>query len=361
MAWMIYGANGYTGRLCAERAVAVGEHPILAGRRVSAVAPIADGLGLPHRAFGLDDADDLVRALEGVDTVLHCAGPYEDTARPMAEACLRAGVNYLDITGEIAVFEHLLGRSPEFRRVGICAIPGVGFDVVPTDAVAARLVEALPSARRLELAFATLGGGTSAGTLKTTVRSLPRGGAARIGGRIVSVPTAWRVRTAPLGGKDRTVVSIPWGDVSTAYHSTGIPDITVYMGFPDKAVAWLGRLDPVRGWLGARPLQAAIAAYIDRAVDGPSAEAREAAASFVWGRVEDDEGRWAELTLSAPEGYGFTAHSAVEAARRVEAGEVAPGAWTPSRAFGSDFVSTVDGVAIDAVRTGSGTARGAIA
>src|SRR5690606_5088937 len=98
---------------------------------------------------------------QGVDLVLHCAGPFGETSRPMLKACLRAGAHYLDITGEIAVFEAVMARDPEIRRAGVAAIPGVGFDVVPTDGLAALLGQALPGATHLELAFAGLGGGVS--------------------------------------------------------------------------------------------------------------------------------------------------------------------------------------------------------
>jgi saccharopine dehydrogenase (NAD+, L-lysine-forming) len=351
--FLIYGANGYTGRLVAEHAVERGLKPILAGRRASELAPLAERLGLEHRLFALDDIDAVARGLDGVALVLHCAGPFSKTSAPMLEACLRAGVHYLDITGEIAVFEAVHRRSPELARRGVTAIPGVGFDVVPTDGMAGMLAEALPTARRLELAFAGLGGGLSRGTARTAVEGLGKGGAARIGGRIVSVPNAWRTRTVELGGKPRTVVSIPWGDVSTAWYTTGIPDITTYTLFPSSAIRMMRLTRPLTRLLDTAPVQRLLTAWVDRNIHGPTEDQRQTGRSFVWGRVEDDDGRYAEGHLSTPEGYRLTALSSVAAAERVLAGGVPPGALTPTKAFGTGFVRGLDGVVVDPIRTGS--------
>lgn len=150
MTWMVYGANGYTGRLIAELAVQRGERPILAGRSHEKVEPIAAALGLEHRAFDLSQA----RAhLEDVDAVVHCAGPFAHTSTAMVDACLRTRTHYLDITGEIDVFESIGLRDIDARKAGIVLLPGAGFDVVPTDCLAAILKNALPSATHLDLAF----------------------------------------------------------------------------------------------------------------------------------------------------------------------------------------------------------------
>lgn len=353
--WMIYGANGYTGRLCAEHAVELGESPILAGRSVSAVAPLAMTLGLEHRVVGLGEPDALAEALAGVDLVLHCAGPFSETSRPMLKACMRAGAHYLDITGEIAVFEGLFARAPELLRAGVCGISGVGFDVVPTDGLAALLGDALPDATHLELAFVGLGGGVSQGTAKTAVRGLGIGSAARIGGRIKKVPAAWKTKEVPLGGKPRHVVSIPWGDVSTAYHTTGIPNIVTYMALPKNVVPWMRMLDRTGSLMSAAPIQAALEKLVEARISGPSAEERASGASFIWGRAEAADGRWVEGSVTTPEGYRFTALSAVAAVQKVRTGAVPPGPWTPSRALGVDFLASIPGVTVDPLRHGDAT------
>jgi short subunit dehydrogenase-like uncharacterized protein len=234
---VVYGATGYTGRLIVEEALARGIRPVLAGRSAEALRAQAEPLGLAWRAAALDDAAALDRALDGAAVVLHCAGPFVHTWRAVADACLRAGargrpVHYLDITGEIAVFEALAARGPAAAAAGVMLLPGVGFDVVPSDCLAAHLARRVPGAERLALAFRTLGR-PSRGTLATMVENLGSPGAVRRGGRIVSVPPAWRTRTVDFGdGRPVAATTIPWGDVSTAWHSTGIADVEVYMAMP---------------------------------------------------------------------------------------------------------------------------------
>jgi short subunit dehydrogenase-like uncharacterized protein len=148
--FLIYGANGFTGSLIAHEAVARGQRPVLAGRNAAAVAALARDVGLEYRAFALDDPGKVVEGIRGMQAVLHCAGPFAHTYRPMAEACLQAGVHYLDVTGEVAVFEGLAARAAADKAAGVMLLPGVGFDVVPSDCLAA-LKRRLPSATHLAL------------------------------------------------------------------------------------------------------------------------------------------------------------------------------------------------------------------
>jgi short subunit dehydrogenase-like uncharacterized protein len=347
---MIYGATGYTGELAAREAVARGLRPVLAGRNGETVGALARELGLEHRAFPLDDAGKLSRGIEGMAAVLHCAGPFVRTSRPMVMACLAGRVHYLDITGEIAVFEKVLARGKEAREAGVALLPGVGFDVVPSDCLAARLAAALPDATELILAFASDRGTVSRGTLKTMIESLPHAGAVRRGGKIVPVPVAWDAREIEFGrlGK-RWAMTIPWGDVSTAWHSTGIPDIRVYTGTPPSQIRRMRRLRPLLPLAGWGPLKRFLQRQVDRREPGPSKEVRETARVYLWGEVKNAAGARVTATLETPEAYQLTAVSAVECARRAAAGEVPAGAWTPSKAFGAGFVGGLPGVVEGAV------------
>ncbi|MBW8878017.1 MAG: saccharopine dehydrogenase NADP-binding domain-containing protein [Acidobacteria bacterium] len=352
MAWMIYGANGYTGELAAREAVRKGQSPILAGRNAEAVGRLARELGLPSRVFSLDDRQGTAAELQGVEAVLHCAGPFVHTSGPMVDACLATGANYLDITGEIAVFESVLDRGEEARRAGVALIPGVGFDVVPSDCLAARLAAALPDATELALAFDTAGGTVSRGTLKTMIESLPAAGAIRRNGEIVPVPVAFDVREIDFGpgaGK-RWTMTIPWGDVSTAYHSTGIPNIRVYSGTPPSQIRRMKRLAPFLPLAGWGPAKRFAQRWVERRVTGPTAEMRETARIHLWGEVRNADGRTVTATLEAPEGYRFTSVSAVAGVERVLQG-VPPGAWTPSCAFGADFLAGLPGVVVGELQT----------
>ena len=166
--WMIYGANGYTGRLCAIEAVRRGLRPVLGGRNADALAMLGKQLRLETRVFSLDDPRVVADNLGGIAVMLHCAGPFSATSVPMLSACEHAHCHYLDITGEIDVFEYVHHRDAHWKRANIAAIPGVGFDVVPSDCLAAMLKRELPDATHLRLAFRSKGK-MSPGTAKTVV------------------------------------------------------------------------------------------------------------------------------------------------------------------------------------------------
>lgn len=352
MSWMIYGANGYTGELAAREAVRKGLAPILAGRNAEAVGRLARELSLQSRAFPLDNPQATAAELYGVKAVLHCAGPFVHTSAPMVAACLATGAHYLDITGEIPVFETILAQGDTARKAGVALIPGVGFDVVPSDCLAARLARALPSATELVLAFYPERGSLSRGTLKTMLESLPHAGAIRRDGRIVPVPIAWDARKIDFGGRagELWAMTIPWGDVATAYHSTGIPNIRVYSATPPRVIRRLkrfGSLLPLAGW---GPIKRLAQGWVERKVTGPSEELRETARVFLWGEARDTAGHMVTATLETPEPYRLTAVAAVESVDRVLQGKVPPGAWTPSKAFGADFVTELPGVIAGEVR-----------
>lgn len=336
MTWLLYGATGYTGRLIARRAAAHGERPVLAGRSTTKLVPLAAELGLEYRVFGLDDPVRLRHGLEGVEAVAHCAGPFSATALPMAEACLDSGTHYLDITGEIEVFERLYELDDRARSAGLVLLPGAGFDVVPTDCLAATLAAALPTATHLDLAILA-GGGASPGTARTALEGLTLGGAARVNGEIRALPVGRHRLRVPFPSGERTAVSIPWGDVSTAFRSTGIPNITTYAAMPAAAVT-ASRL------LASRPARAVARAAVGALVRGPGESTRSGTRSEVWGRVQDREGRTVEGTLITPNGYDVTVESVLRIVPRLTT--LPPGVQTPSTALGADFVTGLDGVTL---------------
>lgn len=309
------------------------------------MAALAGALGFEARAFPLDEPAALRAGLEDVSVVLHCAGPFVHTSRPMVDACLAAGAHYLDITGEIDVYEAAYARDAEAAAAGVGLVPGVGFDVVPSDALAARLAAALPGARSLDLAFTTDRGHASRGTLVTMIERMPASGAVRREGDLVAVPLAWRSEELdfPHLGR-RTVMTIPWGDLASAWRTTGIPNLTTSVGTPPRTVRRLRRLRPLLPLVGLRPVKRLLQAIVRRRVVGPDEATRRSARAYLCGRVRDDSGRTVTGSLSVPEGYAFTATAAVEAARRTLAGELRPGATTPTLAFGVEWVDGLAGV-----------------
>jgi len=337
---LLYGAGGYTGRLIAEVLRREGLRAVLGGRRPETVDPVAKALGWETLCFPLSNPDLVTRMLEPFGALLLAAGPFSRTSALALEACLRAGTAYLDITGEIEVFEACFARARDAEKAGIPVLPGTGFDVVPSDCLAASLAAALPGATHLELAFR--GFKTSAGTMKTMIESVPKGGAARVDGKIVRVPPAWKTKTIPFPDKPRLAMTIPWGDVSTAFRSTGIPNIEVYMAVSPSAISAAKRSAFLAPVLGLGFVQEFLKARVDRNVKGPTEEDRTRERSVLWGRVSKGE-RQVTGTLETPEGYALTAETAVAIAKRVLSGEVTPGAWTPAQAFGPRFIETIPG------------------
>ena len=333
MRWLLYGANGYTGELIAREAVARGERPILAGRSREKIEPLARKLGCEWRAFDVEHAD-----LSGVDLVLHCAGPFMHTSRPMVAACLAQGAHYLDITGEIAVFESIFRRDADAKAKNVALIPGVGFDVVPTDCLAAKLHAKLPDANDLILAFFSKSG-LSRGTLKTMIEGAGWGGAIRRDGKIVRVPQLYDVREIAFPSGPRMAMTIPWGDVSTAFRSTGIPNIRVYNAQSPRALAKLKRTKKFLPLLRFKPFRAIALKFADKQ-QGTNAEVRATAKTELWGCVSNASGEHVSMTMTVAEGYAFTIVSALAAVKEMER-STRRGALTPSMAFGADFVDRV--------------------
>ena len=345
--FMIYGASGFTGSLIAHEAVRRGMRPILAARNPDKLAALALGvaeLGLEQRVFPLDSAAAISAGIRGVHTLLHCAGPFSETSRPMADACLQNGTHYLDITGEARVFEALAARDAEAKAAGVVLLPGVGFDVVPTDCLAAHLKRRLPTATRLALGFQGAAH-MSRGTSLTVLESLPKGGMVRDRGILKRVPAAWKTRVIDFGAGPVKAITIPWGDVATAFHSTGIANIEFYMAAP-WGTRVLARVSRCFGWLlGASLVQTWLRKRIKAGPPGPTEAERRTGRCLVWGEASDDAGRKAVTRLQTPDGYDLTVQTSLAVVARVLAGTVAPGFQTPALAFGPDFILEVAGVA----------------
>jgi short subunit dehydrogenase-like uncharacterized protein len=341
--FLIYGATGYTGSLVAHEAARRGLRPVLAGRSPDKVAALAGELDLDHRAFALDSSAAVADGIRGVRAVLNCAGPFSRTAKPLADACLVAKAHYLDITGEAAVLEALADRDAEARAAGVVILPGVGFDVIPSDCLALHLKQRLPTATRLVLAFRS-SGRMSRGTALTALERVTAGGLVRKNGVLTRVPAAWKTRAFDFGDGPVKAITIPWGDVATAYHSTGIGDIEVYLATPrglrigarlTRYLGWLLRRKAIQNWIGRR---------IRSGPAGPTEGERWVNSCDFRGEVVDDAGRSATARQRTPDGYDLTVQSSLAAVAGILSGNVAPGYHTPATAFGPDFVLGLPGV-----------------
>ncbi len=336
--FLLYGSYGYTGQLILDLAVQSGLKPLLAGRDEVRLKAQAEKYGLEYRAFDLSNSSAIDMALREVEAVLHCAGPFVLTFRQMAEACLRTRRHYVDISGEIEGFEALAALDEEAKSAGIMLLPGAGFDVVPTDCLAAHLKRRMPSATQLRLYIRTVGAGVSRGTARSGIENMHRGGRIRRDGKIIDVPPVWKTRSTDFGRGPVPTVSIGWGDVSTAYHSTGIPNVETYMAFPRPMVnalyltRWFGPL------MYSRPMKNLLQSMLNIAPPGPDVQARQRGLALIIGEVSDPSGQVVRSRLQTGEAYSFTAQSAVEVMKRILGLDLKVGFQTPSQAYGADFV-----------------------
>jgi short subunit dehydrogenase-like uncharacterized protein len=344
--FLLYGANGYTGKLIAKLASTYNLQPILAGRTEVNIKPLADELQLPYRIIDLDNKQQLENALSEVKLVLHAAGPYVYTAKQMIEACLQTGVHYIDINGDISVFEMLKKYDAAAKEKNIMVMPGVGFDVVPTDCIALQLKNKMPDALNLKLAFASIGGGLSHGTAITMAGKIGEGGATRENGKIVRKPLGQKGMWVDFGEKKLFVMTIPWGDISTAYTTTGIPNIETYTGIAPKvyrilkfqwAFNWLLRTEFVRNIIRKK---------IKAKPAGPSDEQRKNSSSLVWGEAGNASGKKITACISCLDGYTLTAHSSLLISKKILEENFKTGYQTPAGCYGENLIMEVPGTKI---------------
>ncbi|MBM4361357.1 MAG: saccharopine dehydrogenase NADP-binding domain-containing protein, partial [Deltaproteobacteria bacterium] len=224
---LVYGASGYTGRLTVEALLASGVEVVVAGRDAAKLEPLARSWGVPHRVFALDDPAAVRRGLAGSRLLLSAAGPFEATTPALVRSCLESRVHYLDLGGEVRPLKLLADLDGAARARGILLLPSVGFDVVPSDCLAAHVARALPDAEELVL-------GVQGSDL------LSRGSAltfADHAGRPLHVvrdgelePLRFRTPLTYLdfGRGHRLCVATSWGDLVTAPRTTGIRNVTVF-------------------------------------------------------------------------------------------------------------------------------------
>lgn len=351
--FLLYGATGYTGTLIARKAIAQGLQPVLAGRSGAKLAPLAAALGVEYRVAALDTPASLDQALAGVPLVLNCAGPFGRTGPPLVEACLRTGTHYLDLAGEVPEFEALVERDHLASVAGVMLLPGVGFGVVPTDCLAAYLHRQLPDATQLILAFETVGG-VSQGTAQTLFSDVMNPGVVRRDGQLVPSRPAERRRRIDFGQGPKMAVSNPWrGDLTTAFHTTGIPNVETYTAFP----APVPQLMSASGWAGrfwnSQSFQRLLGRLIERLPAGPDEQTLARGQTHIWGEASNASGQRVAARLHGPEAYRFTALTALAIVAQVVAGKAEAGFQTPARVYGPDFVLTIDGVQREDIAAGT--------
>jgi short subunit dehydrogenase-like uncharacterized protein len=341
MQLMIYGATGYTGRLITDRAIRLGLRPVLGGRDGVKLAAFAQSLGLEYRTARLDHSDDLRNALQDIKLVLHAAGPFSATAAAMLDACLHCGAHYLDLSGEMAVIEQVVRRDAAARARRIMLMPATGFDVVASDCLAAHVAARLPSATSLALGFSGLRLMTR-GSAKTIVEN--EGIFVRRNGAIVAVTPGSIERDFDFGAGPRRALNVTWGDVASAYYTTGIPNVEVYFEATPMLRSVLAASRFLGPMLRTDASQAMLKLWAELLPAGPTEAERSAQRTAIVAEARDAHGGRAAARLHAPEPYSFTALSAAAIAQRALAGDVEIGFQTPARVYGPDLALAFDGV-----------------
>lgn len=328
--WLLYGATGYTGRRIAEEAVALGLRPVLAGRDAESLKALAQRLGLDWRVVPLSDAAALKDLVGEFTTVLNAAGPFVATWQPMVQACLAARTHYLDLTGEIPVYESLAELHDATREAGIMLLPGVGFDMVPGDCLALHLKRRMPDAIRLDMGI-SFEGTMTRGTIRSAMAAFSPEPRVRRDHQLTTLaePLAreFDFGPGPCGGRS-LAYAMDFGDCSIAWRSTGIPNITSFLR-PSKEFAALANIKGPED--------------IDRLPAGPSEAELRDFPSILVAEVSNAAGKVIAARLVTPQIYAITSTLAVAIAQRVNAGDVRPGFQTAANLFGENFIEGFEG------------------
>lgn len=317
---MIYGAAGYTGRLVAEHAAALGLELVLAGRPGSrlAIEEMADELRAETRFFSLDDGTDPAHHLAGTAVLLNAAGPFADSAEPLMSAAIRAKVHYLDFSAELDTYREAMALDTPAQAAGVMLMPGSGGSVAMLGTLASLAVSRTPNPRRIAIAL-EVAGGMSRGSVASASRSIVAETLRLADGHLVE-RSAVETRSFDFGEGPLSCFPATLPDLLTIRHATGVSDIKTYVHISE----------------GAFP-----SSDTETNTSGPTAAEREANRYHASVEVEADNGSIVRMALDTVNGYTFTAIAAAEAARRVLAGDVRPGYRAPVEVFGGEFALTI--------------------
>ncbi|SNT34789.1 Uncharacterized conserved protein [Ekhidna lutea] len=339
---LIYGAYGYTGRLIVEECLKNGIKPIIAGRDAEKTMTYAKKHELEYDVFEVSDRKKLENWLKRGEVVVHCAGPFIHTAKSMVQGCLATNTHYLDITGEFQVFDLIKEYGEKAKEKGIMLLPGTGFDVVPSDCLAKHLHNKMPNATDLKLAFVSKGGKLSRGTAKTMIENLGEPQTLRRGGDYEGIPMGKSAIEIDYGPFKQISMGISWGDVSTAYFSTGIPNIEVFSGTTEQQLSKVKRALRLSFMLRSRTIKNFLMRQMDKRSDGPEEERRKESVMYLWGKISNGVTS-EEARLKTPNGYTLTAASTVLIAQKILNGNFTIGFQTPSIAYGEKLILEIEG------------------
>jgi saccharopine dehydrogenase (NAD+, L-lysine-forming) len=300
---LLLGAAGNSGRLIAAELAARGLPIRLAGRRREPLEQVARALAADDVvAVNAAEPDSLAEAVAGAGVVLSTIGPFSRRAAPVIDACLAAGVPYVDIANEWPAVRALLDRDEQARAHGVALVTGAGFGPAATETLVLRLVDRLGGTPDRVRVAAAAGVSRQSDGVRETARELLAQGVAITyrHGQVVREALGSGATFLTFGGAARRMLPGPVGDVETARLASGAADVVAFIADP--------------------------------------AERGSGSDSCAWAEVRGAGGDVRTAELHTGEGVQATAAIAAETARRVLAG-VGPGAWTAGQLFGAAFVT----------------------
>lgn len=341
--WMLYGCYGYSGELILEEAIRQGLRPIIAGRSARKVKATAIKHNLPYKVFDLSSAEDVEKNITGLDFVFNAAGPYTSTCIPMLEACLKQGVHNLSLAGEIPILEQLHGYDEQARESGVVVAVGLGFDVMPTDAMANKVKEIMPDATHLTIG---LDGPNdmSRGSMKEFFEQIGEQPFwVRSNGQLIeSKPKTTHL---DFGNGRKLASSIAWGDTASAYHSTGIKNIEVYSSVSKSELLLIKTLTALSFVFKSKGVQRVLNSGIDLFLSGPDEKQREEGVTHLFAEGANDSGEKVQVRMTTPTGYKITYLGAVSAIQHMlQKSPNEGGYYTPAQLMGYEAITEIEGV-----------------
>jgi short subunit dehydrogenase-like uncharacterized protein len=317
---MIYGAAGYTGGMAAEHAATAGLSLLLGGREKDrqALEVLAARIGGEVRTFLLDDPAEIRAGLNNVTVMLNAAGPFMNTAEPLMSAAIASGVHYLDFSAELDTYREALALDERARAAGVMLLPGSGGSVAMLGCLAGHAVRRVNDPLKISIAL-EVAGAMSRGSATSASQNIAPDTLQLVNGELVS-RSPDDVRDFNFGNGPRSSFPVTLPDLVTIHNATGVLNIETFVhisggAFPSGDI---------------RDLPA-----------GPTREERDANRYHAAVEVTGTDGTIVRSLLDTVNGYTFTSMAAVEAARRVIAGEVRPGFQTPASLFGHGFAETI--------------------
>lgn len=340
---IIYGAYGYTGELIALEFINKNYKILLAGRNEDKLKALSLKTGFDYSTGDLNNKTQINELFSQAYLVINAAGPFINTCVQVVEACIESKTHYIDINGDIKVFELIKTYNQKALNTGIMLLPGTGFDVVPSDCLAVKLKKLMPDAINLNIAFATIGGGVSHGTALTVAGRLGEYALKRENGKLKPVLMGKHSMWVDFGIMKKFVMSISWGDVSTAHFSTGIENIETFMAVKPKVYNLLKFQIAVNWLLRTKVVKNILRKNIDKNISGPNEESRKKGFSLFWAETQNNEGKTHTLKLKTLEGYTLTAKASVLIAKKITDNSFKPGYQTPASTYGENLIFEIEG------------------